>query len=85
METLGERQREDDLHWNKDKKQGQWRTIPSEKKKGKNEASGDRIKRKRVKRRKNRETYTDKSLLLCFCGSSVNTTAFSVRARLNLP
>lgn len=55
------------------------------KNKRKNETSGDKIKRKRKKSRKNRETYTDKSLLLCFCGSSVNTTAFSMHARLNLP
>lgn len=30
METLRERQREDDLHWRKDKKLDQWRAIQSE-------------------------------------------------------
>lgn len=35
METLGERQREDDLHWSKDKKLGQWRTTQSEERKEK--------------------------------------------------
>lgn len=86
METFGERQRQDDFHWSKVKKLGQWRTIQSEERKGKmkHQEIGQKGKEKK---RKNRETYTNKSLLLrvCFCGSSVNTTAFSVRARLNLP
>lgn len=55
METLGERQREEDLQcWREDKKLGCGGQY-NPKKGGKNEASGDRIKRKIGKKRKNRK------------------------------
>lgn len=49
METLGERQREDDLHWRKDKKLDQWRAIQSGER-GKNETSGYSLKKEKRKK-----------------------------------